>query len=125
MLEHSKKDRAKQTLLVFQTQSQLQNNYSIDESMIYHILASIAPSKSCRKNPFRFGSSYGVMHSVIDDFFMQSFVLVVYCEPEAKLRDTSLRQGGDVVSGLTDSVTCRVSAVLHLIIVSHLFIWLI
>ena len=71
-------------------------------------MASVAPSNSFRKTRLSFGSSYDVLHLVMDDFFMQN--LIVYCEPDAKLRDTSLRQGGDVVSVLIESVSCRVSA---------------
>ena len=69
-------------------------------------MTSITASNSCWENPFCFASSYDVLHPVIDDFFMQS--LIVYCEPNAKLRDTSLKQDGDVVSGLCEKCDLQI-----------------
>ena len=51
----------------------------LHDTILYLITASMAPSNSCKKSPFSLGSSYVVLHSVVDIFFYKE----PYCELDA------------------------------------------
>ena len=80
----------------------------------------MAPNNLCGESPFSLGSSYVFLHSMVVSFFRQSFIVSQMPNLETLVwsRVVILFQ----VS--LKSVTCRVGAVLHLIIFSHVFLCL-
>ena len=47
----------------------------LHDTILKHIMASMAPSNSCEKSPFSLGSSYVFLHSVVDIFFTKSLIV--------------------------------------------------
>ena len=63
-------------------------------------MASMAPSDSCGENRFSVGASYGVLHPVIDIFYMQS--LTVSQKANFDTLVCRLGQGGRVALGIIE-----------------------